>query len=137
MYVLDTTVLVDLIRTRSARIKRNLREHSKSTIGISVVTACELQYGIERAAERHSAFKAEQETLLAQLLAPLEIFALDSDVMATYGHVRATLARTGESIGPLDTFIAAHALSLGATLVTSNVKEFQRVPGLTVKDWAA
>lgn len=137
MFLLDTTVLVDLIRTRSPRIKQNLRAHSGSTIGISVITACELHYGIERAAERHPALRMEHEALMAQLLAPLEIFALDTAVTVSYGRVRHALPRAGNAIGPLDMVIAAHALTLRATLVTSNVKEFQRVPGLQVKDWAA
>ena len=62
-------------------------------------------------------------------------FFLDHRVVDVYGKLRAALENSGTGIGALDTFIAAQALSLGATLVTSNGKEFMRVPGLQVQDW--
>jgi tRNA(fMet)-specific endonuclease VapC len=69
------------------------------------------------------------------MVAPFDVFPLDQRVADIYGKVRAALAKAGLQIGALDTFIAAQALSLEATLVTSNRKEFQRVPGLDVEDW--
>jgi tRNA(fMet)-specific endonuclease VapC len=67
------------------------------------------------------------------MIAPFDVFPLDHRAVETYGKVRLTLAKS--PIGALDTFIAAQALSLGAILVTSNCREFRRVPGLTVEDW--
>ena len=135
MYLLDTTVWVDLLRTNSAAIRRKLVAHSKSRIGLSMITLCELQYGIELRAARHPHLRAREENLLAMVVAPFEVFALDHGVVGTYGRVRAALGKAGQSIGALDTFIATQAVSLGAILVTSNRKEFQRVPGLQVEDW--
>jgi tRNA(fMet)-specific endonuclease VapC len=66
----------------------------------------------------------------------LEIVAFGPEAAAAYGRIRATLERAGTPIGPLDTLIAAHALSLGVTLVTNNTREFERVPGLRAEDWA-
>jgi tRNA(fMet)-specific endonuclease VapC len=73
--------------------------------------------------------------LLSAIVAPFDIFALDQQVTETFGRVRSVLESSGKSIGALDTFIAAQALSLGATLVTSNAREFSHVPGLLVEDW--
>jgi tRNA(fMet)-specific endonuclease VapC len=135
VYLLDTTVWVDLLRTNSPPIRRKLSAHSRSVIGISIITACELQYGLERRAARYPHLRVREQHLLAAILAPFEVFPLDHRVVEVYGKIRATLEHTGSGIGALDTFIAAQALSLGATLVTSNAKEFARVPGLEIEDW--
>ena len=133
MYLLDTTVWIDLLRTNSPAIRRKLTAHTKSTLGLSIITLCELQYGIERHAARHPHLRTRDEHLLSVMLAPFDVFPLDQRVADTYGKVRAALGKA--PIGALDTLIAAQALSLGATLVTSNGKEFQRVPGLVVEEW--
>jgi tRNA(fMet)-specific endonuclease VapC len=133
VYLLDTTVWIDLLRTNSSAIRRKLSAHTKSTIGLSIITLCELQHGIEHHASRHPQLRERNEHLLSVMVAPFDVFPLDHRVVAPYGKVRAVLAKA--QIGPFDTLIAAQALSLGATLVTSNSKEFRRVPGLIVEDW--
>jgi tRNA(fMet)-specific endonuclease VapC len=135
VYLLDTTVWIDLLRTNSPAIRRRLVAHKGHTIGLSIITLCELQYGIEHRAARHPHLREREQHLLSVMVAPFDIFSLDQRVVESYGKVRAALAKDGTPIGALDTFIAAQALSLGATLVTSNSKEFQRVPGLDVEDW--
>lgn len=135
MYLLDTTVWIDLLRTNSASIRRKLSAHSKSVIGLSIITACELQYGLERRAVRHPHLRARERHLLSAILAPFEVFPVDHRVVDVYGRMRAALEDSGAGIGALDTFIAAQALSLGATLVTSNGREFARVSGLQLEDW--
>jgi tRNA(fMet)-specific endonuclease VapC len=69
-------------------------------------------------------------------LAPLEVLPFDEAAVWVYGELRADLERRGEAIGALDTMIAAHALSRGATLVTNNLREFSRVKGLVLENWA-
>jgi tRNA(fMet)-specific endonuclease VapC len=135
VYLLDTTVWIDLLRTNSPSIRRRLSAHKRSVIGLSIVTACELQYGLERRAARHPHLRVKEQHLLAAILAPFDVFSIDHAMVEIYGRVRAVLEDSGTAIGALDTFIAAHALSLGATLVTSNTKEFARVSGLQVEDW--
>ncbi len=135
MYLLDTTVWIDLLRTNSPSIRRRLSAHGKSVIGLSIITACELQYGLERRAAKHPHLRAKEQHLLAAILAPFDVSPIDQGVVEIYGRVRTVLENSGTAIGALDTFIAAQALSLGATLVTSNTKEFVRVPGLQIEDW--
>ena len=73
--------------------------------------------------------------MLAEFLAPLEVIPFDEDAAESHGDLRATLEKSGRPIGPLDTLIAGHALSLDATLVTNNTREFQRVRGLRLENW--
>jgi tRNA(fMet)-specific endonuclease VapC len=135
VYLLDTTVWIDLLRTNSPSIRRKLSAHSKSAIGLSIITACELQYGLERRAVKHTHLRAQEQHLLSAILAPFDVFPIDHTVAEIYGRVRTVLENAGTAIGSLDTFIAAQSLGLGATLVTSNTKEFARVPGLQIEDW--
>jgi tRNA(fMet)-specific endonuclease VapC len=135
VYLLDTTVWIDLLRANSPSIRRKLSAHSNSAIGLSIITACELQYGLERRAAKHPHLRAKEQHLLSVILAPFDVFPIDNAVVEIYGTVRTVLESSGKVIGALDTFIAAQALSLGATLVTSNTMEFVRVRGLQVEDW--
>ena len=79
--------------------------------------------------------KQEVRAAIWRFLLPLEVIAFGTEAAAAYGRVSAALERAGTSIGPLDTLIAAHALSLSVTLVTNNVQEFERVPALDLEDW--
>src|SRR6266699_1709912 len=135
VYLLDTTVWIDLLRSNSRSIRHRLTAHSKSTIGLSIITLCELQYGLEKRAAQYPHLRAREQQLLSAIVAPFDVFLLDHDVVEVYGRVRAALENSGTAIGALDAFIAAQALSLGAVLVTSNEKEFQRVQGLQVENW--
>jgi tRNA(fMet)-specific endonuclease VapC len=88
-----------------------------------------------RRAAKHPHLRAKEQHLLSVILAPFDVFSIDHAVVEIYGRVRTVLENSGTTIGALDTFIAAQALTLGATLVTSNTKEFERVPGLQLEDW--
>jgi tRNA(fMet)-specific endonuclease VapC len=132
VYLLDTTVWIDLLHTNSPSIRRRLSAHSKSVIGLSIITACELQYGLERRAAKHPHLRAKEQHLLSAILAPFDVFPIDQGAVEICGRVLTVLENSGTVIGALDMFIAAQALSLVATLVTSNTKEFVRVPGLLI-----
>ena len=130
IFLLDTDTCIYLIRNKPSEVPRRFEEHSVGDIGISSVTAAELYFGVQRSRRRD-----QNQGALEQFLLPLSVVGFDQQAAASYGRVRATLERTGKPIGPLDTLIAAHALDLGLTLVTNNVQEFARVPGLALENW--
>lgn len=109
---------------------RRFEEHSVGDIGVSSVTAAELYFGA-----RKSRRPSQNGRALTQFLLPLTVTGFGESAASTYGHVRAALEESGTPIGPLDTLIAAHALSLGVTLVTNNVREFAGVVDLKVENW--
>ncbi|GAB6063597.1 type II toxin-antitoxin system VapC family toxin [Deferrisoma palaeochoriense] len=131
-YLLDTNICIYLIREKPEPVIRRFVRLPVSSVGISAVTLSELEYGVEKSS------RPEQNRLaLTRFLAPLEILPYDDEAARTYGRVRAHLERQGTPIGALDTLIAAHALAVGCTLVTNNEREFRRVPGLRMENWAA
>jgi len=131
-FLLDTNVCVELLRDRASGLLERLRRFKIDEIGISSITLAELQYGVAK-----SARPARHELLLAEFCAPLAILPFDHLAAETYGQVRAALECTGTPIGPLDTLIASHALSLGVTVVTNKEREFSRVANLLVENWLA
>jgi tRNA(fMet)-specific endonuclease VapC len=135
VYLLDTTVWIDLLGTNSQSIRRKLSAHSNSVIGLSIIPACEFRYGLGRRAATHPQLRVREQYLLSAIRAPFDVFPVAHRVVDAYGRLRVALESFGAGIGALDTFIAAQALSLGATLVTSNTREFATVPGLQIEDW--
>jgi len=136
-YVLDTDTCIYLMADREPRRRANILEHLEALpadeiVYLSSVTVMELSYGVHKG--RWS--KANTE-LLEQFLLDFAIASFDEKAARLSGALRAALEKKGKPIGPLDTLIAAHALSLEATLVTNNTREFSRVPSLKVKNWAA
>ena len=131
-YLLDTNICIYLIKRRPERVLHELAKQAIGEVGISTITAAELWHGVARS----QSFERSRAAL-EQFLLPLVIADFDSAAAIVYGQVRADLERQGKPIGPFDTLIAAHALSLDATLVTNTEREFRRVPGLIVANWAA
>jgi tRNA(fMet)-specific endonuclease VapC len=131
-FMLDTDSCIALIKRKPRSILGKLTSLSPGEAGLSAVTLAELRYGVAKSAQREKNGLALEEFLL-----PLEIADFDEPAADAYGRVRAGLEKAGTPIGPLDTQIGAHALSLGATLVSHNTREFRRIPGLTVVDWLA
>jgi tRNA(fMet)-specific endonuclease VapC len=101
-------------------------------LSISAITEAELWYGVENSSKPEK----NAETLRA-FCATVDILAFDTRAAVEYGRVRVKLKRAGRPIGDRDTLIAAHAKTLGLTLVTHNMREFQCVEGLSVEDWYA
>lgn len=128
--LLDTNVCIHIIRRRIPEVLRRFERFEVGEIGVSSVTVAELHYGTEKSSRPEQNLEA-----LGKFLLPLEVAAFGPEAAAAYGRIRATLESAGTPIGPLDNLIAAHALSLGVTLVTSNVREFERVPNLQIEDW--
>ena len=131
-YLLDTNICIYIIKKKPARVLQTLQTLQLAEVGISSITVAELRYGVEK-----SKYGARNRRAVEQFLTPLMIADFDAHAAQVYGRIRADLESKGTPIGPLDTLIAAHALSLNVTLVTNNTKEFLRVPGLKVVNWAA
>lgn len=131
---LDTNVFVDLIRRRQTMVRRRYNEAVLADVSMvaSLVVYHELQFGI--AASRDPAAAAFK---MGEALQDIVIEPLTEDDVIVAARVRAELKRQGQPIGPYDLLIAGQALARGWTLVTSNVREFERVEGLKVEDWAA
>ena len=130
-FMLDTDVCVDMIRLRTPKMLARVRRHAVGEIGISSITLAELAFGAAKSRQSEHAQAALQE-----FVGPLEIAPFDGLAAGSYGGLRAALERQGAQIGAFDALIAGHALSIGATLVTYNVREFSRVPALRLADWS-
>ncbi len=130
-YLLDTDHCIAVLN-RDARIRAPLERHAASTVRLSTISLAEIRYGIAK-----SARKEESKDRMRQMIGKIIPVPFEADAADHYGEIRALLEKRGTLIGPLDMFIAAHALSLGWTLVTHNTREFRRVPGLKVDDWLA
>jgi tRNA(fMet)-specific endonuclease VapC len=130
MYILDTNICIYIIKQKSIYVFERFRSISLGEIGISSITLSELNYGVMK-----SALPEKNKLALAQFLVPLEILPFNEDAATAYGRIRADLENKGTPIGPLDTLIAAHALSLDQTLVTNNKKEFTSVTSLKIENW--
>jgi tRNA(fMet)-specific endonuclease VapC len=130
-YLLDTNICIYIIKKKPVSVLDKFRGLPLGSVAISTITLAELEYGV-----RKSTYPDKNSEALNQFLVPLDILAFDYNATITYGNVRADLEKKGIPIGPLDTLIAAHALSLNATLVTNNEKEFNRIAGLKIENWA-
>lgn len=129
MILLDTNICIHIINAKPAAVLQRFRDFRLGDIGLCSVVAAELAYGVAKSGS------VRNRQALDLFLAPLTILPFDEAALWAYGDLRAELERRGTPIGALDTLIAAHALSLQATLVTNNLSEFLRVPGLQLDNW--
>jgi len=129
--MLDTNVSIYLIKEHPASVIERFTAHPVGDIGISVITLAELEYGVTK-----STRPAQNREALEQFISPLDVVPFARAATAAYGRLRTALEKKGQPVGSMDLLIAAHALSLNVRLITHNVKEFGRVPGLRIEDWA-
>ncbi|MBO9706987.1 MAG: type II toxin-antitoxin system VapC family toxin [Caulobacter sp.] len=129
---LDTNVLIDLIRGRNPVVRRNFEVAvlAGESLVTSIVVFHELQFGV--AASRKP---TKEAAAVSEVLRGIDVEPLNEQDALYAAGVRAELKRQGRPIGPYDGLIAGQALARGWTLVTSNVREFERVKGLAVRDW--
>lgn len=128
-YMLDTNIVIYTIKNRPTRVKEAFKQH-QDQMCISSVTWGELIYGAERSSQPERNLSD-----IEQMVARLEIAPFEAQAAAHFGQLRAELYRTGKPIGQYDMMIAGHARSKGLILVSNNLKEFERVPGLRVENW--
>ena len=135
MICLDTNIAIYVINRRIPSVRHRLAEQLRlgTEIGFPVVALFELSYGYARSDRR-----AESDRLLTEFLAPgIAILPFEAEDAAHAGDIRADLESKGTPIGHYDYLIAAQSRRRSATLVTMNIREFSRVPGLIVTDWSA
>jgi tRNA(fMet)-specific endonuclease VapC len=128
--ILDTNICIYIINQRPASVLERFQSFPVGDIGISTITLAELEYGAAKSAQPRRNREA-----LEQFISPLDVVAFDREATEAYGRIRTALEKRGVPIGAMDMLIAAHAVSIGATLVTNNKREFERVPGLRVENW--
>jgi tRNA(fMet)-specific endonuclease VapC len=129
-YMLDTDTCSYVMKRSNAAVLRRLQAVPVADVCMSVVTKSELLYGVEVSPRR-----AQDAAALAAFLPYVDVLDFSDDAAPHYAEIRADLKKRGLPIGANDLFMAAHARSLGLTLVTNNTAEFSRVTGLRVENW--
>lgn len=130
IYMLDTNICIYIIKQKPKSVVEKFKKMDNADVCISSITYSELLYGAEK-----SSNIAKNLLALTMFLSNVDIISYDESASVDYGLIRAKLEREGQTIGPLDMLIAAHAKSLNATLVSNNLNEFKRVNGLNIENW--
>jgi len=129
-YLLDTNICVAILRQRPSGIVAKVRTKRPEEIALSSITLAELEYGVAK-----SQYPERNKIALLEFLIPFAILDFDEGAAAHYGTIRDSLESRGTPIGPMDLLIAAQVVSNNLILVTGNVKEFNRVKGLSIENW--
>jgi tRNA(fMet)-specific endonuclease VapC len=129
-YLLDTDTLSFVARGEHEALTRRFLNSAPEDLAMSVISRGEAEYGLHSPTPRR-----DTERRMRGLLAIVQCLPVTDEVAVEYGDIRSALQRAGTPIGPNDMWIAAHARSLGLTVVTNNEREFRRVPGLAVENW--
>ena len=130
-YMLDTNICIYVIKHHPPTVIQNFLNHNPKEMCISSITYTELMHGIEK-----SQAVQKNRLSLSMFLSPITIIDFDAYAAECYGRIRADLERNGTPVGVMDMLIAGHAQSMGLTVVTNNTKEFKRIKGLQVENWA-
>jgi tRNA(fMet)-specific endonuclease VapC len=134
MICLDTNAVIRAINLRQPRVRRRLEQvlADSVTVGIPAIVMFEMWYGIKKSARP----QANIALLATFLTLDVALWPFEPGDAEEAGDIRAALERAGTPIGPYDVLVAAQARRRGALLVTANEREFARVPGLRIEDWA-
>ncbi len=130
-YLLDTNICIYIIRDKPIEVRSKFERIKPGEAAISVVTFGELHFGAAKSRKRQSTL-----ALLQELTAIVPVLELPEEAGIQYGAIRASLETKGQPIGNSDLWIAAHAKSAGMILVTNNEREFTRIAGLEIENWA-
>jgi tRNA(fMet)-specific endonuclease VapC len=131
MYLLDTNILIYAQKKRSPVLIRKVEAMAMESMHVSLFTVAEMMFGCEK-----SSRPIQNQSALREFLLPFDVIGFGREDCAVYGSIRAKLELDGTPIGTIDTLIASQAFRRGWTLVTNNVREFSRVPGLKIENWA-
>ncbi len=130
-YMLDTNICIYLINNKPKKILSRFKKEEVGNIAISSITLSELKFGAYNSSNALKNLDA-----IAKFTTPLEVLPYSEFETDIYGKIRASLKKLGKLIGPNDTLIAAHAISVNCILVTNNINEFKNVNGLKLENWA-
>ena len=130
-YLLDTNICIYIINEKPEKVLKKIEQYPVHEFGISSITHAELQYGVNKSKNKNTNQDALDEFLLPLTILPFH----GKRLVACYGEIRVLLESTGRTIGPLDMLIAAHALSLDLTIISNNIKKFERIPNLKCENW--
>jgi tRNA(fMet)-specific endonuclease VapC len=130
-FLLDTNIFIYIRRRRPLEVRRRFEAFDFGETAMSVITYGELMFGVERSGTRSKSLAEVEE-----ITALIPILPLPAAAAPIYGSIRAALALKGQIIGANDMWIAAHAIAQDLTVVTNNEREFRRVSGLKVENWA-
>ena len=129
-YMLDTNTCINVIKYHPSSAEKKLARVAVGEVGISSIVLAELWYGVAQSAKaKHN------EEALSEFLYYVSVSDWPQEAAPEYGRMRSQLRKKGTPIGAMDLLIAAHAVTLGATLITDNVTEFRRVAKLKVENW--
>lgn len=128
-YLLDTNMVIYTMKNRPPQVKRRFQQH-EGQMCISAVTLGELVFGAE-----HSQQVERNLADIEAMVARLEVLPFDRKAAYHFGQIRAALYSMGQPIGPYDMMIAGHARASGLILITNNLNEFERIPGLLLENW--
>ena len=134
-FMLDTDISSYIMKRSHDAILSRLQQLPIGDVCISIITKCELLYGVELSPQ-HSARRSQDKAALDAYLRHVEVLEYPDEAALHYAQIRVALKISGTMIGANDLFIAAHARSLSLTLVTNNTREFGRVQGLRIENWA-
>jgi tRNA(fMet)-specific endonuclease VapC len=129
-FLLDTNICIYLIKKKPVTVLKKFQTFQINDLGISAITLAELEFGVY-----NSSHEEQNQQALSQFISPLEIVPFDDRAADEYGRLRAYLKRRGFLIGAMDMLIAAQAKSLSMPLITNNVREFKKIPGLLLENW--
>lgn len=130
-YLLDTNICIYIAKHNPPAVRERFARHAASELAMSVITMGELRFGAEKSQSREQALAA-----INQLEAVIQVVPLPEVAGEHYGQIRAALQSSGQIIGNNDLWLAAHARSEGWIFVTNNEREFVRVNGLQIENWA-
>lgn len=129
-YMLDTNICIYVIKHKPEKVFQHMQENLQKGLCISAITLAELEHGIEK-----SSYPEKNRAALTRFLAIIDVLPFDELAANKYGKVCAYLQRQGTPIRTMDMLIAGHAIAADCIIVTNNVREFERVPGLTIENW--
>lgn len=130
MVLLDTNICIYIIKKKPMDVLRILKKKAKKDIFISSITIAELEYGVAK-----SMYPEKNKISLIEFLSIFNILNFDDKDAVEFGAIKSKLEKSGKIIGPMDLLLSAQAKSKKLTLVTNNIREFERIDGLKIENW--